>query len=46
MDEKWFYVKKVGQKVYVSTGKDGTPLEAVARPRGGWDGKIGLWPVV
>ncbi|KAE8973997.1 hypothetical protein PF005_g26101 [Phytophthora fragariae] len=66
IDEKWFYVKKIGQRVYVLTGKDGTPLEeapvqyvqskrhikkvmflcAVARPRGDWDGKIGLWPVV
>ncbi|KAE9298985.1 hypothetical protein PR003_g23110 [Phytophthora rubi] len=66
IDEKWLYVKKIGQRVYVLTGKDGTPLEeapvqyvqskrhikkvmflcAVARPRGDWDGKIGLWPVV
>ncbi|KAE9094704.1 hypothetical protein PF007_g17669 [Phytophthora fragariae] len=66
IDEKWLYVKKIAQRVYVLTGKDGTPLEeapvqyvqskrhikkvmflcAVARPRGDWDGKIGLWPVV
>ncbi|GMF55230.1 unnamed protein product [Phytophthora fragariaefolia] len=64
MDEKWFYVKKIGQKVYLLTGNDGKAAEvqyvhvkeryitkvvflcAVARPRGDWDGKIGLWPVV
>ncbi|ETP39280.1 hypothetical protein F442_13243 [Phytophthora nicotianae P10297] len=66
VDEKWFYVKKIGQKVYLLTGQDGTPCEdapvqfvqskrhilmvmflcAVARPRGNWDGKVGMWPVV
>ncbi|ETI40837.1 hypothetical protein F443_13850 [Phytophthora nicotianae P1569] len=66
IDEKWFYVEKIGQHVYVLTGKDGCPTEeppvqdvqskryitkvmflcAVARPRGGWDGKVGIWPVV
>ncbi|GMF37369.1 unnamed protein product [Phytophthora fragariaefolia] len=66
MDEKWFDVKKIGQKVYLLTGKDGKDAEeptvqyvhskryitkvmflcAVARPRGDWGGKIGLWPVV
>ncbi|KAE9073640.1 hypothetical protein PF010_g24991 [Phytophthora fragariae] len=66
LDEKWFYVKKVGGKVYVLTGKDDVPIDdppvqyaqskrhikkvmflcAVARPRGDWDGKVGIWPVV
>ncbi|KAE9005692.1 hypothetical protein PF011_g11932 [Phytophthora fragariae] len=27
LDEKWFYVKKVGGKVYVLTGKDDVPIE-------------------
>nr|KAE8929336.1 hypothetical protein PF009_g20546 [Phytophthora fragariae] len=27
IDEKWLYVKKIAQRVYVLTGKDGTPLE-------------------
>ncbi|KAE9271934.1 hypothetical protein PF008_g30229 [Phytophthora fragariae] len=27
MDGKWFYVKKIGLKVYLLTGKDGTPAE-------------------
>ncbi|ETM98793.1 hypothetical protein PPTG_19230 [Phytophthora nicotianae INRA-310] len=42
VNEKWYYVKKIGQKVYLLTGQDGTP----SRPRGNWDGKIGTWPVV
>ncbi|ETI37296.1 hypothetical protein F443_16691 [Phytophthora nicotianae P1569] len=62
IDEKGFYVKNIGQHVYVLTGKDGCPSEeppvqavqskryitkvmflcAVARPRGGWDGKVGI----
>ncbi|KAE9015550.1 hypothetical protein PR001_g14874 [Phytophthora rubi] len=66
VDEKWFFLKKVGQKVYILTGLDGEPCEeapvqylqskrhivkvmflcAVARPRGDWDGKVGIWPVV
>lgn len=27
IDEKWFYVKRVGEKVYVITDKDGKPAE-------------------
>ncbi|KAE9015023.1 hypothetical protein PR001_g13768 [Phytophthora rubi] len=50
VDEKWFFVKKVGQKVYLVTDRDGGEEEEapdnICRTAWSWDGKVGIWPVV
>ncbi|KAE9332573.1 hypothetical protein PR003_g14442 [Phytophthora rubi] len=42
VDEKWFFVKKVGQKVYLVTDRDGGEEEEAP------DNicRVGIWPVV